>query len=335
VNGANVTGINFTAIPVGTTYTISGTISPSTGGSGATVTLTGTAAAVTTANSSGNFTFSGVANGSYTVTPTSSGYSFSPTSLAVTVNSANVSGVNFTATASATVLFYDDFSGTTLSSSWFALNVYSGVNNEQECYQPSQVTVNNQLILTAIAQSVKCGGSTLPYTSGAVVWAPPLNFTYGTVEYQAKFAGGTGTWPAIWLLGHNCQPSAPTIYNANGCDWPQAGANEIDITEIKNGNFTQPYQNVINPSGGWITCQPTVTDVTKNYHVYGFKWTSTSLTWYIDGVQTCQVTDTSHIPSQPMYLIINVAVGGGGGGTVNNATLPQSTYVNYVKVTQP
>jgi hypothetical protein len=30
-----------------------------------------------------------------------------------------------------------------------------------------------------------------------------------------------------------------------------------------------------------------------------------------------------------------VAVGGGGGGSVNNATLPQSTYVNYVKVTQP
>ena len=35
-----------------------------------------------------------------------------------------------------------------------------------------------------------------------------------------------------------------------------------------------------------------------------------------------------------MVLIINTAVGGIGGGTVNNATLPQTMLVDYVKVTK-
>jgi hypothetical protein len=35
-----------------------------------------------------------------------------------------------------------------------------------------------------------------------------------------------------------------------------------------------------------------------------------------------------------MFLMINTAMGG-AGGTVNNATLPQTLQVDYVKVTQP
>jgi beta-glucanase (GH16 family) len=337
INGTNATGINFTATSVGTTYTISGTISPSTGGSGATVALTGAASAATTANSSGNYTFSGLANGSYTVAPSSSGYSYSPTSQAVMINSANVTGVNFTASASSTVIFYDDFTESTLSSQWLAMNTFgrSG-NGELQCYVPTQDTLNGgYLVVTAIAQNTNCGRSA-NYAAGEVQW-PTFNFLYGTVEYRAKFAGGQGTWPAIWLLGLDCQTTNPNAGGggtANSCNWPQAGSNEIDITEIKNGDFTHPYQNVISPSGSWTTCQPTVTDVTQNYHVYDFTWTSTSLKWYIDGALTCTVTDSSHIPTQAMFLIINVAVGGNGGGSVNNSTLPQSMYVDYVQVTQ-
>ena len=97
VNGANVTGLNFAATAV-QTFSISGTISPAAGGSGAAVTLTGAAGANTTANSSGNYTFSGLANGAYTVTPSNAGYSFTPVNQSVTINGTNVSAVNFTAT---------------------------------------------------------------------------------------------------------------------------------------------------------------------------------------------------------------------------------------------
>lgn len=103
VNGANVTGVNFTATAqVGPTFSISGTITPTTGGSGATVILSGAAGATTTANSTGSYTFAGLAKGSYTVTPNNSGFAFNPANQSVTINAANVTGVNFTATAQST-----------------------------------------------------------------------------------------------------------------------------------------------------------------------------------------------------------------------------------------
>jgi len=95
VNGANITGVNFTATAQGgQTFSLSGTI---TGGSGATVTLSGAASATTTANSSGAYTFTGLPNGAYTVTPSNAGFTFTPANQAVTINGANLSGVNFTA----------------------------------------------------------------------------------------------------------------------------------------------------------------------------------------------------------------------------------------------
>ena len=336
INGANVTGVNFTATSVGTTYTISGTISPSAGGSGATVTLSGAAGATTTANSSGVYSFTALGNGSYTVTPSNSGYSYTPTNQAVTINGASVSGVNFTASASATVIFYDDFqTDTELSSQWFALDVYSDVNSEAECYKPSQVAIvpGTGLVETAIVQSVSCNGHTLPYTSGAIVMAPPFTFLYGTVEFKAKVAGCTGCWPAIWMLGHLCQPSAPTIYNANTCDWPNPGADEIDITELLDSNFTSVNQQ-IHTAGSNAGGRAATTDTSKNFHVYDLVWSPGTLVWKIDGVITQTVTN-SFVPSHPMYLIINLAMGGSGGGGVNNSTLPSSTVVEYVKVTQP
>ena len=84
----------------GTTYSISGTVTLSGSGlSGVTVTA---GSASTTTSSTGTFTISGLAAGTYTVTPSRSGYTFSPASQSVTITSANVTGVGFTATAAAT-----------------------------------------------------------------------------------------------------------------------------------------------------------------------------------------------------------------------------------------
>src|ERR1700730_7727388 len=80
-------------------YGISGTISPATGGSGATLTLGGAATATTTTDSSGSYTFSGLLNGTYTIVPSHPGFTFTPGSQTATVNSARVTGVNFTDTA--------------------------------------------------------------------------------------------------------------------------------------------------------------------------------------------------------------------------------------------
>jgi hypothetical protein len=65
-------------------FGISGTISPASGGSGTTVTLSGAASASTTADSSGNYAFAGLPNGTFTVAPSRAGFAFSPSSQATT-----------------------------------------------------------------------------------------------------------------------------------------------------------------------------------------------------------------------------------------------------------
>jgi hypothetical protein len=100
VNGGNVTVPNFTATAI--TWSISGTITPGTSGSGALVTLSGAASQTATADGSGNYSFSGLANGNYAVTPSKAGYTFSPTSQSVTISGGNATVAAFTATAAPT-----------------------------------------------------------------------------------------------------------------------------------------------------------------------------------------------------------------------------------------
>jgi hypothetical protein len=80
------------AIP---SYSISGNA----GVAGATVSYTGTSSGNVTADGSGNYTIPSLVNGSYTITPSLAGYTFSPTNQSETVSGSNITGVNFTATS--------------------------------------------------------------------------------------------------------------------------------------------------------------------------------------------------------------------------------------------
>jgi hypothetical protein len=74
-------------------------ISGSAGAGSATMSLSGTSSWKTTASNNDAYGFTGLAPGSYTVTPSLSGHTFSPASQSVTITTANVTGLNFTAVA--------------------------------------------------------------------------------------------------------------------------------------------------------------------------------------------------------------------------------------------
>jgi hypothetical protein len=78
---------------------MSGTVTDSTSGTGlagVTMTLSGASTSTTTTDSSGDYSF-GLANGSYVVTPSLTGYTFTPTDLPETISGADVTAVDFTA----------------------------------------------------------------------------------------------------------------------------------------------------------------------------------------------------------------------------------------------
>ncbi len=99
-NYANISGQNFTATPV--PYSISGTVvgTNGLGIGGITLTLSGASSVTATTDTNGNYAFSGLVNGSYTLAPSiaAPGYTFAPQSRTVTIDYANVTGQNFTVT---------------------------------------------------------------------------------------------------------------------------------------------------------------------------------------------------------------------------------------------
>jgi hypothetical protein len=78
---------------------MSHSISGNTSKAGSTVNYSGAASGFVTADGSGNFTISGLADGVYQITPATLGFVASPIHSIVTIAGANVTGVNFTAAA--------------------------------------------------------------------------------------------------------------------------------------------------------------------------------------------------------------------------------------------
>lgn len=181
VTAANVTGINFTAtaqtVP---TYSISGTISPAAGGDLATVTLSGAASATTTASASGTYTFTGLANGAYTITPSNTGYAFAPANQAVTVSGANISGVNFTATAVQTYSVGLTWSASTSTVAGYNIYRLTGTGTVYTRINPSLVTslsytdtgVQGATTYTYVATAVDSSGNESVYSTPATATIP-------------------------------------------------------------------------------------------------------------------------------------------------------------------
>jgi hypothetical protein len=87
------------------THSISGTVSGDVQ-QGVVVSVDATHSATTDA--SGNYTISGLSDGTYTVTPILAGYTFAPATASATVSGADVTGVNFTSTGGNVLVAVDD-----------------------------------------------------------------------------------------------------------------------------------------------------------------------------------------------------------------------------------
>jgi beta-glucanase (GH16 family) len=165
-------------------------------------------------------------------------------------------------------------------------------------------------------------------TSGSVRTKGKSDWKYGRIEVKVKLPGGSGTWPAIWMM------PTDSYYGA----WPKSG--EIDIMEhIGNTpnifHYTAHYQAT--SKGFTSTHQNAVTD----WHVFALEWKEGQMEWYCDNELWGRYKDLGngweYWPfDQRFYLILNLSFGGnwGGGSGFNVNLLPLDYQIDYVRVFQ-
>jgi beta-glucanase (GH16 family) len=191
------------------------------------------------------------------------------------------------------------------------------------------------------------------YTSARLKTEGLFSFQYGRIEATMSLPESQAMWPAFWMLGNNIT----TI------SWPACG--ETDIMEHIDGNNT-PFGGPGNgaaPGYDWIagslhggSSSSSEVNATGDYpspangptsgfsaagvHTYGIIWTQGQVQFYVDSPSNIYETDTSStfgpawpFDQGPMFIILNLAVGGDWPGDVNSSTVfPSTMTVQNVKI---
>lgn len=206
-------------------------------------------------------------------------------------------------------------------------------NNELQFYTRARTqnarVENGNLVVEAVKEKWEKND----YTSARLVTKGRKTWQYGKILVRAKLPKGTGTWPAIWMLG-----------DTNPLKWPDDG--ELDIMEhvgfhpgyIHGSIHCKKYNHVI---GTQKTDTIRVPDCSDAFHVYGIEWSKDSVKISVDEKVYFQFANEHKGYDgwpfdNPMYLILNVAVGGNWGGAkgIDPDIWPQHMLVDYVRVYQ-
>jgi beta-glucanase (GH16 family) len=172
------------------------------------------------------------------------------------------------------------------------------------------------------------------YTSASLITKGKERWTYGRIEVRARLPQGRGVWPAIWMLGTNIRDVG----------WPTCG--EVDIMEYVGFDPNTVHANVhmakYNHTKGTGKGSKIETDKPyASFHTYAFEWTPEKMDFFFDENKyftfNNEHTGVEAWPfDQPMYLILNLAIGGSWGGQkgIDESIFPQKFLIDYVRVYQ-
>lgn len=156
------------------------------------------------------------------------------------------------------------------------------------------------------------------YTSGLMTTWRSFAFTYGHVEVRARMPEGKGLWPAIWLLRRD-----------------QGKNGEIDLVEVLGAKPGMMMATVHWLEDGERRKEKLVRrqgpDLSAAFHVYGLDWTAERITILLDGKEVGTMP-TPRAFTEPMYLLINLAVGGWAGPPAPTTRFPAEMLIDYVRI---
>ena len=154
------------------------------------------------------------------------------------------------------------------------------------------------------------------YSSGLLTSKGSFSQKYGVFEIRAKMPRGKGLWPAFWLLPAN--------------NWPP----ELDVLEILGDNPQKLYVSWHSNVGGTQSSETktiNVPDTSAEFHTYSIDWSKDTIEWFFDDIQIAS-KPTPQDFHQPMYMLVNLAVGGGWPGAPDTTTqFPAKYTIDWVR----
>ncbi|KAF0226479.1 MAG: glycoside hydrolase [Erysipelotrichaceae bacterium] len=231
------------------------------------------------------------------------------------------------------LVFEDDFSKQTqLDLSHWTIDVgdHGGGNKESQYYTEGMHNLSFEdgaLHFEGRKEKYK----TREYTSAKIWTKGKLDWMYGRFEICAKVPTGTGTWPAIWTLG----TALP------GEKWPDMG--EIDIMEHVGRDQNEVHFSLHSKlynhrAKQYATVHTQIPEVSETYKTYVLEWDAEKLSFLVDDQRLATFMKADYPDSwpfnRPHYLILNLALGGGWGGPIDDECLPQRLSIRSVRVYQ-
>ncbi|MDM7860638.1 family 16 glycosylhydrolase [Alteromonas sp. ASW11-36] len=252
--------------------------------------------------------------------------------------------MSFSANAGWELTWVDRFDGTGVNWDNWTAQTQANYNNEVQCYTDDESSAQRNyevsdgtLKITARRMDIACpglGGEQRTWTSGRLNSKDKAEFLYGRVEARLRFLNlEGGSWPAFWML-ENRIAEQPYKGDNDFVNWPNPGAGEIDVWEWygnSGASYITNFFNVASCGGEFRPDYPGgVTDVTE-FNTYAMEWTPDSVAFYMNDTLVVQ-HDMSNCSQyeEPMFVLINVAMGGNLGGNIDPALNQATMEVDYV-----
>lgn len=225
-------------------------------------------------------------------------------------------------------------------------------NNEAQAYtnETENVRIENGtgLIIEAHKKSYIYPNSldalSYDYTSARIDTRNSFFFDYGRLEATIKLPQGKGVWPAFWLLSANqihTDELSPT-----DADWAKPRFylhdGELDIMEFY-GHIPNVVEGTVHTYYTTSSGSLVLNDLDTAFHTYGVQLSPDKIVWTVDNKEYFSInrtsSDTDKWPfsgGNQLYVVLNLALGGTAGGTVDDSNAPwQMTikdikYYNYV-----
>ena len=226
-------------------------------------------------------------------------------------------------------VFFDEFSvdGAPDSSKWgYDLGNNNGWgNNEAQYYtnRTQNAVVSNGTLKINLIKEAYQGYN---YTSARLLSKGKYSMKYGKVEIRAKIPSGGGTWPALWMLGDNI----------DSVGWPACG--EIDVMEHVGNQLNKIYGTLhyTGRSGGNADgASVMISNATTEFHIYSMEWNESTIKIYVDNQLFFTYNNNPNSPfNQNFFFIMNLAMGGNFGGTIDPNVTNATMEVDYIRVYQ-